>query len=106
MTSAPELIGGLSFYPNESETMTPEEIKALRERLLMTQAELAAKLGVNLRSYQRWEDATGGPGARKPSGSAIVLLRRLESDANEAEKARLAREARAKKQTPNAGDPR
>lgn len=84
--------------------MSPTEIKALRERLLMTQAELAAKLGVNLRSYQRWEDDTGGPGARKPNATVVSLLRRLQTDADEADASRLARVARttkrARKQTP------
>ena len=53
--------------------MTPAEIKALRERLGLTQAELAQKLDVALSTVSRWES-----GGRKPHRRTIKDLRRLE----------------------------
>ena len=35
--------------------MTGPEARALRERMGVTQIELAQKLGVSTRTYQRWE---------------------------------------------------
>lgn len=53
--------------------MTPAEIKALRERFGLTQAELAQKLDVALSTVSRWES-----GQRKPHRRTIKDLRRLE----------------------------
>jgi putative transcriptional regulator len=39
----------------------PEMIKALRERLLLTQTELAEKLGVSYASVNRWENGKCEP---------------------------------------------
>lgn len=52
--------------------MTPDDIKALRAKLGLTQAKLAAKVGVTLGAVQHWE-----AGIRKPSGSAVKMLKRI-----------------------------
>lgn len=46
--------------------MSGESIRKLRERLGLTQAELAARIGVSWRSVARWEagDSTPSPLAR------------------------------------------
>lgn len=36
--------------------MTPSHVRDLRERLGLTQRELAAAVGVDIRTVQRWED--------------------------------------------------
>ena len=50
--------------------MTPEELRAIRAEMGDTQAEAAARFGVNLRSYCRWEQ-----GERQVPGPAVVLAR-------------------------------
>lgn len=52
--------------------MTPHEIKTLRARLAMTQADLAGAVGVTVQAVRHWEQ-----GLRTPSGSALTVLRRL-----------------------------
>jgi len=49
-----------------------EDVKALRERLKLTQAELATKLGVWPQTIRRWES-----GESKPSQLAQRQLARL-----------------------------
>lgn len=44
---------------------TPEEIRALRERLGMTQTEAAAVIHANLRSWQRYEAQIGTPDSQR-----------------------------------------
>ena len=46
-----------------------EYVTALRGSLALTQLEMAAMLGVSIRTLQEWEQ-----GRRKPSGSAQSLL--------------------------------
>lgn len=53
-------------------TYTPEQIQALRSRLKWTQALLAARLGVQLSTVQKWER-----GAREPTGISVQQLYRL-----------------------------
>lgn len=50
--------------------MTPEEFRALRERLGLSQEKLARRLDVSQNTVARWES-----GSRKISGPAAVLLR-------------------------------
>jgi len=38
----------------------PEEIKAARKKILMTQKEAAALIGVDISAWQRYEQTTGG----------------------------------------------
>lgn len=47
----------------------PEEIKSIRERLDLSQAEFAELLGVSKRTLQEWEQ-----GRCKPTGAALKLL--------------------------------
>lgn len=56
---------------------TRERIAEIRKSLAMTQAEFAARCGVNLRSVQKWEG-----GERAPSGPALMLLAQLEREAD------------------------
>ena len=56
-----------------SEYVTPEQIKALRSRLGLTQAEFAAALAIKLRTVTAWEG-----GDRNPVGPARILLQLLE----------------------------
>ena len=53
--------------------MTKERIKALRERLKWTQADLADRCGVSVRTVQGWEQG------RKPTSSARRVLEILGS---------------------------
>jgi DNA-binding transcriptional regulator YiaG len=53
----------------------PARLKALRERLDLTQAEAAEKTGVATRTWISWEH-----GHRKPSGPARRLLRQTFPD--------------------------
>ena len=48
----------------------PSSPKVIRQRLKLSQAALARLMGVCLRTIQDWEQ-----GRRKPSGSALALLR-------------------------------
>ena len=52
---------------------SPDEIKALRERLHISQAVLAAIINVSPNSIQKWER-----GAKHPSGPALKLLNLLD----------------------------
>lgn len=56
----------------DSATVNAEEIKALRERLGMTQAQLADALETTVTTISRWEN-----GARKPRGLYAKALERL-----------------------------
>ncbi|MCP4168067.1 MAG: helix-turn-helix domain-containing protein [Chloroflexi bacterium] len=48
---------------------SPPDVKAIREKLGMTQAELAATFGISLGTLRHWER-----GDRRPRGPALVLL--------------------------------
>jgi putative transcriptional regulator len=51
----------------------PEEIRALRERLNLSQAVLALVINAGVNSIQKWERGT-----KKPSGTALKLLSLLD----------------------------
>lgn len=57
--------------------MTPEEFRSIRRTLDETQTTLARRLGVTLRTVQRWE-----AGAYKVPPMAAQLLERLEREAS------------------------
>ena len=57
--------------------MTKDEVKALRAKLELSQAQFAAQLGVSIRSVQSWEQ-----GVKRPGSAARELLRRVEAEAN------------------------
>ena len=52
--------------------MTPAEIKTLREKLGLTQSQLANKIGVNQVTVNRWER-----GHKRPSPMALNQLHNL-----------------------------
>jgi putative transcriptional regulator len=56
--------------------MTPAEIRAFRQRLGLTQTQMAERLGVHLRTYQQWEY-----GRRKPRRPTLKLLEILHKEA-------------------------
>lgn len=53
-------------------TMTAEEIKSLRDRLGLTQKELAEAIGVTITTVSRWE-----MGIARPSKLALYQLKHL-----------------------------
>jgi DNA-binding transcriptional regulator YiaG len=56
-------------------TMTADEINRIREKLDKKQREMADLLGVDLRTYQRWE-----ANERNIPGPAVLLVRRIVND--------------------------
>jgi len=52
---------------------SPDEIRALRERLNISQAVLASVINASANSIQKWER-----GAKRPSGTALKLLSLLD----------------------------
>jgi putative transcriptional regulator len=58
---------------------SPEEIRALRERLNMSQSVLATAINASACSIQKWERGT-----KKPSGTALKLLNLLDRKGLEA----------------------
>lgn len=56
-----------------------EKLRALRERLRLSQAELAAVLGTSVSTVRRWE-----LGDKKPSGPSLKLLDLIERKGLEA----------------------
>ena len=52
---------------------SPDEIRALRERLNISQAVLASVINASANSIQKWEQ-----GAKRPSGTALKLLNLLD----------------------------
>ncbi len=55
--------------------MTAADLRAIREALDVSQAAMAELLGVDIRSYQRWE-----AGERSIPGPAVLLAQRLKSE--------------------------
>ena len=58
---------------------SPSEIKALRQRLNVSQAVLASVINASADSIRKWES-----GAKKPSGTALKLLNLLDHKGLEA----------------------
>ena len=58
-------------------SMTADEIRALRKRLDLTQAELAGRIGLTREAVTQWET-----GRARPNGPARILLRQLEAVAD------------------------
>lgn len=54
---------------------TPEQVRDLRTRLGLSQAQFAAQFGLTLDTVQQYEQ-----GRRRPSGPASTLLRVIESE--------------------------
>ena len=65
-------------YPPPS----PEQVRALRARLGLTQAQFARRFGFTLDTVQQYEQ-----GRRRPSGPASTLLRVIKADPDAVERA-------------------
>lgn len=67
------LEGVLAIKAGQGQRVTvqiPGDVKAIRDRMDMSQSAFAGILGVSVRTVQEWEQ-----GRRKPSGPAASLLR-------------------------------
>lgn len=60
--------------------MTPQRVKAIRQKLGMTLAEASDYIGVHIRTWQKWE-APEGPNMRTPRGAARKALEKMEHEA-------------------------
>jgi DNA-binding transcriptional regulator YiaG len=56
-------------------TMTHNELRRIRDLLDKPQREMADLLGVDTRTYQRWE-----AGDRSIPGPAVLLIKRIQAD--------------------------
>jgi len=56
-------------------SMSPEELKAVREKLRLSQAVFADYLHTSITTYQNWEQ-----GRAKPNKQALLLIRMVEKD--------------------------
>ena len=54
---------------------SPPNVKAIREKMGLSQSQFAALMGVNLRTLQNWEQ-----GRRTPNGPALALLKVAKSN--------------------------
>ena len=61
--------------PHRRTVMTSVNVKALRERLGLTQNEFSGMIGVSIKTLQNWEQ-----GRREPEGPAKALLRVVEKE--------------------------
>lgn len=84
-----ELVEGLTAYQQYQEgkitlktsvvelpepiMISPEEVKAIRQKLNLSQAVFARKLHTSVRTYQGWEQ-----GRTKPNPQAVLLLKMVE----------------------------
>lgn len=64
---------GSDFDFPTSESLTPVEIKAIRDRIRVSQHRFAALVGKSASSVAHWEQ-----GKKQPDGSSLVLLRMLD----------------------------
>lgn len=70
-----ETLQGIKFQPINLDgyiQMTPADIRSVRNKLCLSQTEMAQQLGVTVDAYRHWE-----AGRRKPNGSAVRLLELL-----------------------------
>jgi putative transcriptional regulator len=61
--------------PHRRTVLSRIDVKALRERTGLTQAEFSTMIGVSIRTLQNWEQ-----GRREPEGPAKALLRVVEKE--------------------------
>ena len=71
---------GVTNHPNRSaghpaRNPTPAEVRSARETAGLTQAQAAALVHASVRNWQQWEDATGGPSARRMHPGLWELFR-------------------------------
>ena len=67
---------------SRSFVFTAPDVKAIREKISLSQRSFAALIGVSKRTLENWEQ-----GRRQPTGPAKALLRILERDPEHALKA-------------------
>lgn len=58
-------------------SMTPEEVKAVREKLKLSQAVFAQYMHTGVRTLQNWEQ-----GLAKPNQQAVLLLKMVDKNPN------------------------
>lgn len=61
--------------PHRKTVLTTIDVKAIRERLDLTQAEFSTMIGVSIKTLQNWEQ-----GRREPEGPAKALLRVVDKE--------------------------
>ena len=61
--------------PHRRAVVTAIDVKALRERTGLTQADFSTMIGVSIKTLQNWEQ-----GRREPEGPAKALLRVVERE--------------------------
>lgn len=61
---------------------SPLDVKAIRNKIGLTQDKFAVMMGVSVRTYQKWEQ-----GSRRPTGAAAALLTIFDRDPEHAIKA-------------------
>jgi putative transcriptional regulator len=61
--------------PHRRTVLTTVDVKALRERLSLTQNQFSSMIGVSIKTLQNWEQ-----GRREPEGPAKALLRVVEKE--------------------------
>ena len=61
--------------PHRRTVVSTIDVKALRERIGLTQAEFSRMIGVSIKTLQNWEQ-----GRREPEGPAKALLRVVEKE--------------------------
>jgi putative transcriptional regulator len=61
--------------PHRRTVLSTIDVKALRERIGLTQAEFSRMIGVSIKTLQNWEQ-----GRREPEGPAKALLRVVERE--------------------------
>lgn len=61
--------------PHRRTVLTTVDVKALRERLGLTQNQFSGMIGVSIKTLQNWEQ-----GRREPEGPAKALLRVVEME--------------------------
>lgn len=58
-------------------SISPDEVRTIRQRLELTQAELAKKMNLSREAITQWEN-----GRASPTGPAEILLRYLVAEAD------------------------
>jgi putative transcriptional regulator len=64
-----------SLRPSRVRTITPADVRAIRNKLSKSQSEFALMIGVSVATLQNWEQ-----GRRKPEGPAQALLKIAEKN--------------------------
>jgi len=60
--------------PDTADTLTPDRIREIRQEAGLTLLQAAEAVGVDIRTWQRWEQAEDTMGHRKPRGPAAKAI--------------------------------